>query len=348
MESRKVQLSGGTTYTVSLPKEWAQEQDIDSGTVVHLNANEDGTLLMTPVAQREGVERGLTVGAGSLDTETVLETVKAMYATGVDSARLTGLEGYDSAVQREVTELSTVLSGYEVREATDSTLVLQNLIDPSQMSIYQNAHRMYLITSAMHRDAITAVVEDKPALAHEVIRRDDEVDKLFAMVARQFRRSLTDLQTVQQLDQSRADLFEFYYLVRQFEHIADNAESLATVGLDHSEEVPDRFRETIEEFSHRTMQVARNSSEVLLRDGTIGDTDHLFDQCTELRADIETFVRRLHEHDETAEAYFLNRVVDRIDDTVQLVENIAKMALQRAVRDESGWHDQETARAMNG
>lgn len=346
MESRKVQLSGGTTYTVSLPKKWAEEQNIENGTVVHLTPNEDGTLLLTPASRRDRVQWELTVDIGTLRPETVTETVKAIYATGGERVRLRDQSGLSPEIERGVMELNTVLSGFEISETTNTTLDIRNLIDPSQMSIHQNANRMYLITSAMHRDAITAVIDDNPDLAEEVVRRDDEVDKLFAMVARQFRRSLTDLQTVQNLDQTRADLFELYYLVRQFEHIADNAESIATVGLDHAEDIPEQFQGTIEDLSHRTMHVARNSSEVLLRDGTIEDTDRLFDQCAELQADIETFVRRLYEHDETAEAYYVNRLVDRINDTVRLVENIAKMALQRAVRDEASWEHTAATHAV--
>ena len=46
METRKVQLSGGTTYTISLPKSWAEEQGIESGSLVSIHPNGDGPLLV--------------------------------------------------------------------------------------------------------------------------------------------------------------------------------------------------------------------------------------------------------------------------------------------------------------
>ena len=52
METRKVQLSGGTTYTVSLPKSWAQEHGIDAGSTLSLYPNRDGSLLIEPEIDR--------------------------------------------------------------------------------------------------------------------------------------------------------------------------------------------------------------------------------------------------------------------------------------------------------
>ena len=48
METRKVQLAGGSTYTVSLPKQWAIEHGIEAGARVHLTLLDDGSLLVRP------------------------------------------------------------------------------------------------------------------------------------------------------------------------------------------------------------------------------------------------------------------------------------------------------------
>ncbi|MFW6449319.1 MAG: AbrB/MazE/SpoVT family DNA-binding domain-containing protein, partial [Halobacteriota archaeon] len=44
METRKVQLTGGSTYTVSLPKPWARRNGIEAGST--LAFLEDGNSLM--------------------------------------------------------------------------------------------------------------------------------------------------------------------------------------------------------------------------------------------------------------------------------------------------------------
>ncbi|ELY75364.1 phosphate uptake regulator PhoU, partial [Natrinema pallidum DSM 3751] len=47
METRKVQVTGGSTYTVSLPKTWATDNDVSAGTTVEFYP-EDDALLLTP------------------------------------------------------------------------------------------------------------------------------------------------------------------------------------------------------------------------------------------------------------------------------------------------------------
>ena len=38
---RKVQLTGGSTYTISLPKEWATTNDVETGTPLVLYPSDD-------------------------------------------------------------------------------------------------------------------------------------------------------------------------------------------------------------------------------------------------------------------------------------------------------------------
>ncbi len=47
METRKVQVTGGSTYTVSLPKTWATDNGVEAGSVVEFYPESD-SLLLTP------------------------------------------------------------------------------------------------------------------------------------------------------------------------------------------------------------------------------------------------------------------------------------------------------------
>jgi len=43
METRKIQIAGGTTYTVSLPKDWASDHGLEAGARVRVHPYEDGS-----------------------------------------------------------------------------------------------------------------------------------------------------------------------------------------------------------------------------------------------------------------------------------------------------------------
>ena len=56
MEIRKVQVTGGSSYVITLPKEWVKSMEIQKNDPVGLIAQPDGTLLITP--KPSGERRG--------------------------------------------------------------------------------------------------------------------------------------------------------------------------------------------------------------------------------------------------------------------------------------------------
>jgi phosphate uptake regulator len=48
MEIRKIQRTGGSTFIVSLPKQWADRVGVTNGMNVGITIRPDGTLLITP------------------------------------------------------------------------------------------------------------------------------------------------------------------------------------------------------------------------------------------------------------------------------------------------------------
>jgi len=52
METRKVQVTGGSTYTVSIPKTWATDNDVEAGTKIEFHPDGD-SLFLTPRSEEE-------------------------------------------------------------------------------------------------------------------------------------------------------------------------------------------------------------------------------------------------------------------------------------------------------
>ncbi|NLB00820.1 MAG: AbrB/MazE/SpoVT family DNA-binding domain-containing protein, partial [Methanomicrobiales archaeon] len=57
MEIRKVQITGGSSYIVSLPKQWIRSANIQKNDPVGLIVQPDGSLLITPKISGETVYR---------------------------------------------------------------------------------------------------------------------------------------------------------------------------------------------------------------------------------------------------------------------------------------------------
>lgn len=334
METRKVQLSGGTTYTVSLPKAWAQEHGIEPGSVLSLHPNGDGSLLVEVTTDRVGSERETTVDVATDSGTALRQRIRALHAVGYDTVTLVDTTGHSGERRALVEDAVTELSGFELLSVTDSRIQLTNLIDAENVDVRKSVLRLRLVMLAMHRDAIDAVHDGDTELAERVVERDSEADKLFAMVTRHFRRALTDLNEVEKLDHSRDELFEYYYASRQFERVADHAVKIAEFALDPEATVPEEFADRLSALAERSRQIVDIAADVILTGAGIDATHSAFDKQSALADDIERLDRELYTHDEPGEAYVVGLLLDSIRRTADYGTNVASIAVQQTTRRE--------------
>jgi phosphate uptake regulator len=331
METRKVQLSGGTTYTVSLPKSWATEQNIEAGSGLQLRPQSNGSLLVETTETDGGVERAATVNISSSDIDGIAQTVHALYVVGIDSITLVDKANQVSEREKTVTNLVGRLSGIEVLETTDDEIVLQNLIDAESISIHKSVLRLKLIILAMHRDAMTAMTGDSETLSQDVIDRDDEADKLFAMVTRYFRRSLSDLGEIERLGHSRDELFEYYYVARQFERVADHAVKIAR--LASAEYNPgDEVVDTLLSYGDRARTIVEHAANVVLSNAHLNMAYDATIDCDQLVSEIDEFSHDFYSRNEPDEIHRTSLLLESTKRTAEYGANIADIAIQQAAR----------------
>jgi phosphate uptake regulator len=300
--------------------------------VLSLFPNGDGSLLVEAEVGRSSEERSTTVDV-STDSETAIrQWIYALHAVGFDTVTLVDRTGH-SHEQRNVTEDTVAnLSGFELLEANDTRIRLTDLIDAENIDVRKSALRLRLVMLGMHRDAVNAVLTDDETLAQRVIDRDNEADKLFAMLTRHFRRALTNLQEVEKLEYNRDELFEYYYVSRQFERIADHAEKIARFTLDPEATIPVEFEGRIEELAESSRQVIDTAADAILADAGINGAHTAFTDRDELMADIRSLDRELYAHDDPAEAHVVGLLLDSIRRSAECGANIAGTAIQKAAR----------------
>ena len=148
METRKVQVTGGSTYTVSLPKQWAKSNGISGGSIVEFYPEED-SLLLTPRQNEEKVEGTLDIG--ELEGEELTRTVVTMYVSGFDVITLETAR-VSAAQRRTIREATQGLVGLEVIGETSEHVQLQDLLDSSELSMHNAITRMRLVSSTMLSD----------------------------------------------------------------------------------------------------------------------------------------------------------------------------------------------------
>ncbi len=327
METRKVQVTGGSTYTVSLPKTWATDNDVGPGSVVEFYP-EDEALLLTPSSDTEKVEGTLDISG--LTGDELTRAVVTMYVSGFDIITLE--TGQVSAAQRRtIREATQGLVGLEVIGETSERVRLQDLLDSSELSMHNAITRMRLVSTTMLADAVTALLTDDDDLAADVVQRDDDVDRLWSMVSRVFRSVLRDPSAATTLGLDRETCFDLHSSARQLERIADHAAKIAT----HAEVLgkpPDDAATAIEGLHAEAAEIIDVAMDALLET----DSDRATQLANDARqriSDIDALARQVDDQIrelDPQQAQLLGLVVDSLSRSADYGGNIAETALQNA------------------
>ena len=331
METRKVQVTGGSTYTVSLPKDWATENDVEAGSVVEFHSEED-LLLLSPRREEERTEGTLDI-TGLEDEHELTRAVMTMYVSGFDVIRLETAR-ITAAQRRVIREATQGLVGLEVIEETSERVVLRDLLDSSELSVHNAITRMRLVSLTMLEDAVEALIEDDDDLAQDVMERDDDVDRLWYMVSRVFRTVLRNPTAATEIGFPRDTCFDFQSSARQLERIADHATKIAELALE-LEEVPDTAVAPLRALLEEAATVPEMAMDALLTD----DPDEATELATSARGRIDDVDEKAREVDkeirelDPGTAQGLGLVVDSLSRTADYGGNIAENALQKAAPD---------------
>lgn len=331
MATRKVQIAGGSTYTVSLPKQWATEHGIEAGARLHLAPRDDGSLLIHPDRGNPETRETARIDIEGYSRADLVRTVRALYAVGFDAFALRTRTSLGAETRRAVTATAATLIGLEVTEESNTRLVLRSPLDATDVSIRRTVIRLRLVALSMQRDAARALGERDRELATDVIERDDEADRLFGLIDRGFQRALTDLGEVDRLGLDRPTLFSYYTTARNLERIADHAEKVATLAT-RIESVPDGIAGEILSLARRSHAVVEDGTSVLLAGGDVDDAYGTLAARDDLSAEIDAFDRRLY-HDDVPDAYLFGLVLDSVKRTAEYGGNIAEAAIQGALRE---------------
>jgi len=327
METRKVQLTGGSTFTVSLPKEWATENGVEAGSEVEFH-HESNALVLTP--RRESGRTEGTLEIGDLQGDRLTRAVMTMYVSGFDIVTLEG-DSISADQRQAIRNAAQGLVGVEVIEETSDRVVVQDLLDSSELSVDNAVTRMRLIALGMLEDAITGLLENDDDLAASVVDRDDDVDRLWFVVSRVFRATLRSPSATEELGLPREVCFDYHSSARQLERIADHAAKIAQFSKELGD-VDDEVAAALTELHDDAADVIDTAMDALLE----ADSDRstaLAREATDSILDIDQHARHIDEllrERDAHEAQLLGLVVDSLSRSADYGGNVAETALQNA------------------
>jgi len=235
-EIRKVQLTGKSTFVVSLPKKWAVNASITSGSLIHMHPQEDGTLLLTSNGGFASQGQKTLIIDGR-EGEPLIRDIIATYVAGY---RVIELKAKNITLEqrKDITTIVKKLIGIEIIEETNEKVIIQDISNPGDMPIDMSFRRMHIKVQWMFDNTIKAMNTKDVSLASEVVRQDDEIDRLHLLISKQFMDILLHSRISEKSELGLTGAFYYRLASDQLERISDHASKIAGIILESREQIP--------------------------------------------------------------------------------------------------------------
>ncbi len=287
-ESRKVQITGGSTYIVSLPKSWVREKEIDAGDSLILVPQEDGSIVVSPEREYEKKANVKVLDIKDETPDSLIRSLIGTYMAGYSKIELHSKEGMEPELRRAIMRFTRMVIGPEVIEESEKRVILKDLIDPSEFSQRKGLRRMYLIVKKMHEDAMEAFETQNEKLAKDVIDRDPDVDRLYWMITKHYNMLLSNPRLIENLDISIERSLSYMLVSRAMERIGDHAVRIAENIIELSDGFESDIKEDIESESELSLEILERSAEAFFKEDLDGANSAI-----ELREDLSDINDRL-------------------------------------------------------
>ena len=324
---RKVQLTGGSSLIVSIPKEWAEEMGIGKGSEVTLIDQAGKGILLVPNSFSPPKREAVIEVSKEDSVEGVMRELISLYLSGYTTI---GLRGKDGRIEREkrarLKELvRRMLVGVEVMSDVPDYMVLHVFTILPELSVMNVLKRMAILATSMHKEAMEALRSGNLEQAEGVIKADDDVDRFALYVTKMLNGAMRNDVMLEDIGvESPSDCLGLRVVVKSVERIADHASKLARLLLDYRIRLSPKAVDKLSKFGEDALGVFADAMRSLftgdpeLANRTVERARRLGEAEEEVLASIDErekiHAKLVSEH--------LRRVAEYASDIAEIVHNM--------------------------
>ena len=188
-EQRKLQVTGGSTFILSLPKEWATKNELKKGSLMVVRTEDDGSLSIAPSSfpKKEKQDEAFINTSLNDNPDAIMRTAISAYLSGYNilHIRAQGQKVLSSKLRNHLKNFArNYLVGTEIVIDNPTELTLQVLLNYPELTVQNALSRMSIIASSMHKEAIEALKKLDYSSSKAVIETDREVNRFGLYIVR--------------------------------------------------------------------------------------------------------------------------------------------------------------------
>ncbi|MBU0456553.1 MAG: phosphate uptake regulator PhoU [Nanoarchaeota archaeon] len=176
-EYRKLISFGKSSYVISLPKAWVNQNQLKKGDLIYFDEKEKDLILSTGTNLSEDKE--ITIPVDGKSIRRLQREIISAYIKDYKSITLIGNEIKSKA--KDIQNTIQNLMALEVMEQTSSKIVAKDFLDMNNISIFNLLRKMDVIIRAMIEDCEKMFDEDN---YENIFHRDHDVNRLSFLIFR--------------------------------------------------------------------------------------------------------------------------------------------------------------------
>ncbi|MHA2009555.1 MAG: PhoU domain-containing protein [Promethearchaeota archaeon] len=270
-QTRKVQQTGGSSFIISLPKIWISKHNIEKNDTLGILSQPDGNLLITPQIDPEKTQKVKEIIAEDYSDDNFLFRVLiGAYIMGFSIIIVKSSKKFEPHVRDCIRSFTQIAIGPEIEEESNNYIKIKDLVNPKEMPFEKTIRRMYNLVQNMHEDAIKALKTGDITLAEEVIKSDNDVDRLHYLIMRQVSIVLSDIILCQKMGVTLEGAVQFQQISRFLERIADHAVKISKNVLNLiNQKLDEKLKDKIEVASKLSLELLNRSLDAWLQKSII-------------------------------------------------------------------------------
>ncbi|MBE0520926.1 MAG: phosphate uptake regulator PhoU [Candidatus Methanoperedenaceae archaeon] len=326
METRKVYISGGSTYVLSLPKKWVNKTGLKAGDSLVVTEQGGSLLIETGDVEKEPKVKEIRISQLT-SSESLPRMIIAYYLVGYDTLKIILNSKDHLSYRKNIRKILDFLVGVEIVEDTNEAMTLEIMVDYKRMMTAQILQRMYSIIRSMLLDMGKAMENMDTALAKDVIVREREVDRLYFLVVRQLKSAVEYQQVAEKLGiKNQKDCLGYRIAVKVLERISDHIENIANSYielLETGDEV--RFEDFIKLNNRIVVIFEKAFNSLFTRNYIMAET--IFQNINEIKNTGPDFTNQLLSPKNIQSAILMKAMLDSLERIESYSSDLAEIAI---------------------
>lgn len=220
-ERRKIQLIAGTTYTISLPKEWVKKNNLKEKDEIPIYKKDDGTLVIS-----SSYIKGKKLNQISINAEEYISNIEqilfSLYYMGIETIHLYSKKDFTKSAKTRIRKTLRNMSATEISYEDQKEIKIKVLLDMSRVDLIQSLYRVSLIIDSTISNINEGINME------EIMMNEEEIDRIYHLVSKIIYLSLKDSNILNTSKIKNISLVpSFFLLAKRMENIADVLYQLA-------------------------------------------------------------------------------------------------------------------------